>query len=154
MNHVLIWAGLGPADTYRMLSMCHQDCKVGQVTARTRGVSLVRREEFAALRWPVSHHAPLGVVPEGAVWVEVIFGLMKGFEKHIFRCKLLIFNHIKFTQVVHVLGSTSIALLTNHSVKVWFIVLCRTYAAMGYSLVFIHNSASLFVSTCNYTCRC
>lgn len=55
--------------------MGHEDGKVGQVTAGAGGVALVGVQQLAALRGPVSHHAPLRVVPEGAVGVVVVLFL-------------------------------------------------------------------------------
>lgn len=52
--------------------MGHEDGEVGQVTAGARGVALVGVQQFAALGGPVSHHAALRVIPEGAVGIVVV----------------------------------------------------------------------------------
>lgn len=53
--------------------MGHEDGEVGQVTAGASGVALVGFQQLAALSGPVSHHAVLGVIPEGAVGIVVVF---------------------------------------------------------------------------------
>lgn len=60
---------------YRDFPVRHQDGKVGEVVAGARRVRLVGLQEFAALRGPVTHHAPLRVIPKGAIGVEVVLHL-------------------------------------------------------------------------------
>lgn len=63
--------------TYHISPMSHEDGEVGQVTAGASGVALVGFQQFAALSGPVSHHAPLRVIPEGAVGIVVVLLLQK-----------------------------------------------------------------------------
>lgn len=58
--------------TYHVPPVGHEDGEVGQVTAGARGVALVGVQQFAALGGPVSHHAALRVIPEGAVGIVVV----------------------------------------------------------------------------------
>lgn len=60
---------------YRDFPVRHEDGKVGEVIAGARRVRLVGLQEFAALRGPVTHHAPLRVIPKGAIGVEVVLHL-------------------------------------------------------------------------------
>lgn len=60
---------------YRDFPVRHEDGKVGEVVAGARRVRLVGLQEFAALRGPVTHHAPLRVIPKGAIGVEVVLHL-------------------------------------------------------------------------------
>lgn len=64
-----------PLSPHHMSSVRHENGEVGEMTARAGCVGLIRPQELASLSGPVSHHAPLRVVPERAVWVEVVFGL-------------------------------------------------------------------------------
>lgn len=61
--------------TYWDFTVCHQDGEVGEMTAGAGAVSFIGLQEFAALGGPVTHHAPLRVIPEGAVGVEVVLHL-------------------------------------------------------------------------------
>lgn len=61
--------------TYHVSPMSHEDGEIGQVTAGASGVALVGSEQFAALRGPVARHAALGVIPEGAVGIVVVYFL-------------------------------------------------------------------------------
>lgn len=61
--------------TYRDFAVRHEDGKVGEVAARAGGVCFIGVQEFAALGGPVAHHAPLRVIPEGAIGVEVVLHL-------------------------------------------------------------------------------
>lgn len=58
--------------THHVPPMSHEDGEVGQVTAGASGVALVGFQQFTALSGPVSHHAPLRVVPEGTVGIVVV----------------------------------------------------------------------------------
>lgn len=60
---------------YRDFPVRHEDGEVGEVVAGAGGVRLVGLQEFAALRGPVAHHAPLRVIPKGAIGVEVVLHL-------------------------------------------------------------------------------
>lgn len=55
--------------------MRHEDCKVGEMAAGASGVGFIGVQEFAPLGGPVAHHAPLRVIPEGAIGVEVVLNL-------------------------------------------------------------------------------
>lgn len=58
--------------TYHISPVSHENGEVGQVTAGASGVALVGFQQFTALRGPVSHHAPLRVIPEGTVGIVVV----------------------------------------------------------------------------------
>lgn len=58
--------------TYHVSPMSHENSKVGQVTAGASGVALIGFQQLAALSGPVSHHASLRVIPEGAVRVVIM----------------------------------------------------------------------------------
>lgn len=74
----------GGGYTHRDFTVGHEDGEVAEMVAGTCSVSLIGSEELTALGGPVSHHAPLGIVPERAVGVEVIFRLRsKRFPVHL-----------------------------------------------------------------------
>lgn len=60
------------------LTVSHEHGKVGEVAAGTGRVGLVGLYQAAALGRPVAQHGSLRVVPEGAVSIEVVFGLLCG----------------------------------------------------------------------------
>ena len=60
------------------LAVSHAYGKVGEVAAGTCGVGLVGLHQAAALGRPVAQHGALRVVPEGAVSIEVVLGLLCG----------------------------------------------------------------------------
>lgn len=62
----------GRGATYHVPPMSHEDGEVGQVTAGASGVALVGLQQLTALGGPVSHHAALGVIPEGTVGIVVM----------------------------------------------------------------------------------
>lgn len=55
--------------------MGHKHGEVGEMAAGARSVCFIPGDELAALRGPVPRHAPLRVVPEGAVGVVVVLCL-------------------------------------------------------------------------------
>lgn len=74
--------------------MCHENCKVGEMTAGAGGVGLIGAQELAALGGPVSHHAPLRIIPKGAIGVEVVVHLMIRLSVEITDCP----NHNLYRQ--------------------------------------------------------
>lgn len=66
--------------TYHISPMSHEDSEVGQVTAGASGVTRIGFQQLAALSGPVSHHASLRVIPEGAV--RVVIMLLLHSNKH------------------------------------------------------------------------
>lgn len=66
--------------TYHISPMSHEDGEVGQVTTGASGVALIGFQQLAALSGPVSHHASLRVIPEGAVRVVIMLFLQN--KKH------------------------------------------------------------------------
>lgn len=61
--------------SHRQVSMGHKHGEVGEMAAGARSVRFIPGDELAALRGPVPRHAPLRVVPEGAVGVVVVLCL-------------------------------------------------------------------------------
>lgn len=76
-----------PVFPHHVSSVGHEDGEVGKVTTRAGGVGLICPQELASLSGPVSHHAPLRVVPERAIWVEVVLSLKSNQKNTKFRLR-------------------------------------------------------------------
>lgn len=72
--------------------MGHEDGEVGQVTAGASGVAFVGFQQLTALSGPVSHHAALGVIPEGTVGIVVML-LLQNTNAERGKKRLIIYEH-------------------------------------------------------------
>lgn len=86
--------------TYHISPMSHEDGEVGQVTAGASGVTLVGFQQFTTLSGPVSHHAPLWVIPERTVGIVVVLLLQNT-------------NREKQRMINHIWTSTAICMIVH-----------------------------------------
>ena len=64
--------------SYIALLLGHEQGEVGEVAAGAGGVCAVGLQQLAALYGPLARHGALRVVPERAVWTEVVLQLRGG----------------------------------------------------------------------------
>lgn len=62
---------------YLYFHMSHEDRKAGQVGAGAGGVCAIGGQQPAVLRRPESRHGALGVAPERAVGIEILFRMLR-----------------------------------------------------------------------------
>lgn len=60
--------------------MGHQHSEAGEVRAGAAGVCAIGGQETTVLRRPESHHGALGIAPERAVGIEVLFRMLESEE--------------------------------------------------------------------------
>lgn len=124
--------------------MSHEDGKVGQVTARASGVALIGFQQFTTLSGPVSHHAPLWVIPEGTVGIVIMFFLQN--TKAERGKKLNIYEYAQLKHVSHVFTSPFFRFKKNVLNYLWrrkikmvliitngtrFLLYCKRYCSLS-----------------------
>lgn len=67
--------------------MGHKHREAGEVCAGAAGVCAIGGQQTTVLRRPESHHGALGIAPERAVGIEVLFRMLESGEIETRQCE-------------------------------------------------------------------